>query len=159
MSRKAADERCPSRSELTLRLRTVVESTTEAINHAVHDLLVRARAAGCLPRSIRAEIEIAAREALANAVIHGNRRDRSKRVFLRAYGGPSFGLAVFVRDEGAGFDPRAVPDPRDEDRLHLTHGRGLLLMSALLDDVAFRRGGREVVLRKHPRRRRSLPRA
>jgi serine/threonine-protein kinase RsbW len=51
-----------------------------------------------------------------------------------------------VRDEGAGFDPDAVPDPRRDDRVLLHHGRGLLLMRELVDRVIFRRGGREVVL-------------
>lgn len=142
------------RSRVALRWRTWIESTTDGINHGVRELLVRARAARCLPRSFRAEIEIAAREALANAVIHGNRRDASKRVFLRVYGDPQRGIAMLVRDAGSGFDPESVPDPRSEDRLHLTHGRGLLLMSALMDDVVFRREGREVLLHKRFRRRR-----
>jgi serine/threonine-protein kinase RsbW len=55
-----------------------------------------------------------------------------------------------VRDQGAGFDPDQIPDPREQERLFLHHGRGLLLMRALMDRVEHRLGGREVVLHKGP---------
>jgi len=54
-----------------------------------------------------------------------------------------------VRDQGPGFDPARVPDPRHPDRRHLHHGRGLLLMRELMDRVEYRRGGREVLLFKN----------
>jgi len=55
---------------------------------------------------------------------------------------------VLVRDEGAGFEPAEIPDPRNNDRLQLDHGRGLFLMRALMDQVEYRRRGREVLLFK-----------
>jgi serine/threonine-protein kinase RsbW len=97
----------------------------------------------------RADLEIAVREALANAILHGNGLHKAKRVFVRCYGGPHAGLLVLVRDQGAGFDPSHVPDPRHPDRRHLHHGRGLLLMRELMDRVEYRRGGREVLLYKN----------
>ena len=63
-------------------------------------------------------------------------------------GQPWAGRAWSVRDEGAGFDPDHVPDPRDKDRLHLQHGRGVFLMRELMDHVEYRKGGREVLLFK-----------
>ena len=51
-------------------------------------------------------------------------------------------------DEGKGFDPNGVPDPRNDDRMHLSHGRGLLLMRELMDYVEYRRSGREVLIYK-----------
>jgi len=106
-----------------------------------------ARHSGC-EGDARADLEIALREALANAMIHGNALDRAKRVFLRCYAGPGPAVMIVVRDEGPGFDPRGVPDPRDADRLHLRNGRGLLLMRELMDHVEYRKGGREVLLWK-----------
>ena len=58
------------------------------------------------------------------------------------------GFIIAVRDEGPGFDPAQVPDPRREDRLHLTHGRGIFLMRELMDHIQHRKGGREIVLYK-----------
>ena len=80
------------------------------------------------------------------AISHGNGMRPGRRVFLRCYAGPDAGILVAVRDEGPGFDPTGVPDPRSADRMHLTHGRGLLLMRELMDRLEYRRGGSEVVL-------------
>jgi serine/threonine-protein kinase RsbW len=102
---------------------------------------------GCLADH-QAELEIALREALANAVLHGNQADETKRVLVRAYCDPGQGFVIAVRDEGPGFDPTQVPDPRGEDRLHLSHGRGIFLMRELMDHIEHRKGGREVVLFK-----------
>jgi serine/threonine-protein kinase RsbW len=91
-----------------------------------------------------ADIEICVREAVANAIIHGNERHEGRKVLIRAYGDPDRGLLITVRDSGPGFDPALVPDPREEDRLSLGHGRGIFLMRELMDHVEHRRGGTEV---------------
>jgi serine/threonine-protein kinase RsbW len=98
------------------------------------------------PPDHRTDLEIALREALANAMLHGNEYQRRKRVYLRCYGSPNSAMMILVRDEGPGFDPGKVPDPRQADRLHLDSGRGLLLMRELMDHVEYRKGGREVML-------------
>jgi serine/threonine-protein kinase RsbW len=113
----------------------------------VKDILRHARINGCLADH-QAELEIALREALANAVFHGNRSDAAKKVLVRAYCDPKKGLVIAVRDEGGGFDPAKVPDPRREDRIQLTHGRGIFLMRELMDHIEHRKGGREIVLYK-----------
>lgn len=141
------------REGLTLRWRERLASTTASINHAVREVLHRARAARVLKRDASPEVEIALREALANAVFHGNEGNPSKHVYLRVYGGSDWGLLVAVRDDGPGFDPARVPDPREGDRLELTHGRGVFLMKELMDHVEWRKHGREVVLFKQRARK------
>ncbi len=135
------------RSRHSLRFRVLLPSTTEALNGAVRDVLRLAGRCGCA-QDARADVEIALREALANAIIHGNGRENRKRIFLRCYGAPGSGLLILVRDEGAGFDPEHVPDPRAAHRKHLSHGRGLLLMRELMDHVEYRRSGSEVLIYK-----------
>ena len=130
-----------------MRLRISLPSTKRALNEAVHAVLQVARRCGCV-RDNQADLEIALREALANAIIHGNESERARRIFLRCYGSPEGDLLVLVRDEGRGFDPEDVPDPRDADRKHLNHGRGLLLMRELADYVEYRKSGREVLIYK-----------
>lgn len=134
-----------SRGDLRYRLRIWIPSTRPAINSAVDEVCRLADRCGC-PEERQADLEIALREALANAISHGNALRPGRRVFLRCYAGPNAGILVAVRDEGDGFDPDRVPDPRQADRMHLTHGRGLLLMRELMDRLEFRRGGSEVVL-------------
>lgn len=137
-----------ARRRLLLRSRISLESNKQAISRAVHQVLALADGSGLLGDDGRAELEIALHEALANAVIHGNRSDPAKRVLLRCYFDPGRGMLIAVRDEGPGFDPEEVPDPRSAERLHLTHGRGIFLMRELMDAVEHRKGGREVVLYK-----------
>jgi len=148
--RKSKAVRAPfvlDRRTLAFRFRRRLHSTTPGINRTVRDILKHARVTGCLADH-QAELEIALREALANAVFHGNGSDAAKKVLVRAYCDPGKGFVIAVRDEGPGFDPAQVPDPRREDRLQLTHGRGIFLMRELMDHIEHRKGGREVVLYK-----------
>jgi serine/threonine-protein kinase RsbW len=148
--RKTVKRRAPfalDRRTLAFRYRRELQSTTPGINRVVRDILKHARVTGCLADH-QAELEIALREALANAVLHGNRSDAAKKVLVRAYCDPKKGLVIAVRDEGRGFDPAEVPDPRREDRIQLTHGRGIFLMRELMDHIEHRKGGREIVLYK-----------
>jgi serine/threonine-protein kinase RsbW len=126
------------------RIRTWISSNPVALKKAVERVGRMAQKCGC-PEERRTDLEIALMEALANAMKHGNAGNGEGKIFLRCYGGP-VGMVVAVRDQGQGFDPDSVPDPRSPDRLHLGHGRGLLLMRELTDYVEHRKGGREVVL-------------
>lgn len=137
-----------ARRRLLLKSRISIESNKQAISRAVHAVLAVAQESRLLGDDGKAELEIALHEALANAVIHGNRSDPAKRVLLRCYFDPGHGMLIAVRDQGPGFDPDEVPDPRAAERLHLTHGRGIFLMRELMDAVEHRKGGREVVLYK-----------
>ena len=129
------------------KLKARVDSTEAALNRSVKNICRIATKCGCLEES-QADLEIAVREALANAMIHGNAKVPGKKIALACYGDPTHGVLILVRDQGEGFDPERVPDPRQEERLHLNHGRGLLLMRELMDHVEFRKGGREVLLYK-----------
>ena len=133
------------RRQLPFRLRIWIPSDKGAINDAVARVLKFARRCRCTDDRLT-DVEIAVREALANAIQHGNGNRPSRKVFLRCYAGPRAGILVAVRDQGNGFDPDRVPDPRQADRRYLDHGRGLLLMRELMDSMSDRRGGREVVL-------------
>ncbi len=95
-------------------------------------------------------VGLAIREAVINAMVHGNRNDprRAVRVTLACTDGA---LTATVLDQGAGFDRRQAPDPRTGDNRLRTSGRGLLLMEAFVDEVRFSHppgGGTEVVMVK-----------
>jgi serine/threonine-protein kinase RsbW len=93
-------------------------------------------------------VELALREALNNAIVHGNRLDPGKlvQVYCRCELGKE--LSLIVRDQGTGFDPNGIPDPLAPENLQAEHGRGILLMRSQMDDVSFERGGTEVHMHK-----------
>src|SRR5246127_4632258 len=95
------------------------------------------------------DIEMALREALANAVIHGNGDDSRKSVYVTCRCYVDGEVSVTVRDEGKGFDSSTVLDPTVLENLMFTHGRGIYLMKTLMDEVSFEKGGSVVRMRKN----------
>jgi serine/threonine-protein kinase RsbW len=79
-------------------------------------------------------IEMAVREAVTNAMVHGNQEDEAKsvEVIFSCHGNE---LEVEVRDQGTGFEPTSVPDPTDPANLLKTSGRGIFLMRNFMDKV------------------------
>ncbi len=95
-------------------------------------------------------IGIAVREAVANAIQHGNLRDPAKRVQV-GFGLEGDEVVIQVTDEGEGFDLEGVRDPRTGNNLLQPTGRGILFMNSFMDaiDYSFRAdGGTVVTLRK-----------
>lgn len=95
-------------------------------------------------------VGLAVREAVINAIVHGNREDPSLKVNVTLSAARDE-LKARVWDQGEGFDPTAAPNPTEGDNLLKSSGRGLLLIRAFVDEVAFRRRkgrGTEVVLVK-----------
>ena len=96
------------------------------------------------------DIETALREAVANAMVHGNQRDVHKRVYVACRCTPDGEVSITVQDEGLGFESRIVPDPTAPDNRLLTSGRGIYLMRSLMDEVRFDQDGTLVYMRKKP---------
>jgi serine/threonine-protein kinase RsbW len=93
-------------------------------------------------------VELGLREALNNAVIHGNGTDPNKLVEVRCRIEPGKGVWLIVKDQGKGFDPNAVPDPLAAENLQAEYGRIIRLMKLMMDEVSFQHGGTEVHMRK-----------
>src|SRR4029077_20039425 len=79
-------------------------------------------------------IDMAVREAVTNAVIHGNRLDDQKFVEINVRSSPE-SLEISVRDQGQGFNPATVPDPTKEENILKTSGRGIFFMRNFMDEV------------------------
>lgn len=102
-------------------------------------------ASGLTPHTARFNLRVALSEALANAIVYGNRMDPEKQVEVRVQVGDG-GFAVHVSDEGAGFDPSTVPDPTLPDRIERPDGRGLFLIRQLVDQVSFNDRGNAICM-------------
>jgi serine/threonine-protein kinase RsbW len=79
-------------------------------------------------------VDMAIREAVTNAVVHGNKQDESKKVMVSLSRSPNT-LEIVVRDQGHGFDPEGVADPTDPQNLLKASGRGILFMRTFMDEV------------------------
>ncbi|GBC77084.1 Serine-protein kinase RsbW [bacterium HR08] len=98
-------------------------------------------------------ISMAVREAVINAIKHGNREDRQKRVEIQ-YAFNHDGLSIRVTDQGSGFDPSQVPNPLDPENLLKPTGRGIFYMKAFMDEVDIRSApGEGTIVRLRKKRR------
>ncbi len=84
-------------------------------------------------------------EAVNNAIIHGNKRNPSKKVVVSCTRRRNV-LVIKVKDEGKGFNPSVIPNPIHEDNLLRESGRGVFLMHQLMDKVSFNANGNEVTM-------------
>jgi serine/threonine-protein kinase RsbW len=148
---RASDSQPPlagkrSRSSV-LEIDSWMASKIQAISPLVDRLMRLIEESQCVPGK-EYDVELALREALENAVVHGNQEDPEKKVHIRCRCQPGKEISIVVTDQGKGFDFEKIvgngiaSDPAAE------HGRGIQLMKAYMDDVHFARGGSEVRLRK-----------
>ncbi|MGM0532728.1 MAG: ATP-binding protein [Bacteroidota bacterium] len=86
------------------------------------------------------KILIATVEAVNNSIVHGNKEDVNKSVYLEMQKEGSQ-IKVYVKDEGEGFDYESIPDPTKPENLENIHGRGIYLMNHLADEVNFYNDG------------------
>jgi len=100
----------------------------------------------------RDSLAIAVTEAVSNAIVHGNREDKKKRVQV-TFEVDKDRVRVSVRDQGAGFDPAQVSNPLDPENLLKESGRGIFILSALMDEVNFDFSGAGTLLTMTKRRK------
>jgi serine/threonine-protein kinase RsbW len=92
-------------------------------------------------------IKLALEEALVNAIKHGNRMDRTKKISI-SYRICSDKFEIRIIDEGKGFNPKDVPDPLAAENLERPCGRGLLLMRHYMTEVVYDPPGNRLFMTK-----------
>src|SRR5882724_1370418 len=138
-----------SRSSV-LRIDSWMASKIEAISPLVDRLMRLIEGSQCVPGK-EFDIELALREALENAVVHGNQEDPKTKVHIRCRCQPGKEISIVVTDQGKGFDFEKIMAKGITSDPAVEHGRGIQLMKAYMDDVNFERGGSEVQMRKRLR--------
>jgi serine/threonine-protein kinase RsbW len=93
---------------------------------------------------------MAVREAVVNAVLHGNEYNPDKRVNVTLQN-TGAALVFTIADQGRGLDPETLPDPLAPENLLRGNGRGIFLIRSFMDEVHFRQlhPGTELTLVKH----------
>ncbi|HMQ68276.1 MAG TPA: ATP-binding protein [Ignavibacteria bacterium] len=78
-------------------------------------------------------LQIACSEALINAIVHGNKEDKSKKVYTSIVFDESE-FVVWIKDEGDGFNIDEIPDPTSNENLLKESGRGIYIIRSLVDE-------------------------
>lgn len=125
-------------------IKIVIPSITENIR-IIESFIDNAKEKFNLDDDIYGNIMIAVTESVNNAIMHGNKNDKSKNVTLSL----SLNLNVInftIMDEGNGFDFQNLPDPTSPENIDKPSGRGIFLMKHLSDEVLFKNNGSLVQL-------------
>lgn len=153
-------------------IRYVLGSDLQALGDIVGQLEAQLLQIGTVDGTSVVQVAVALREAIVNAIVHGNLEVSSS---LLEDGGVSFSRAIeerqrlepfagrkvtlvaryapgevsyVISDEGPGFDPSTLPDPTDASNLEKASGRGLMLIRTFMDDVSFNERGNEIRMKK-----------
>jgi serine/threonine-protein kinase RsbW len=128
----------------------LLDSTLSSVDHAEELASGMAQIIGFDEDDLM-KIGIAVREAVVNAIVHGNRYNEKKKVRFSVLKNMER-LTVRVADEGEGFDFEHLPDPLAPENLMRASGRGIFLIRSFMDELEIRRldfGGTELVLTKY----------
>jgi CheY-like chemotaxis protein len=152
--------------------RVVIENDIERLPEVIGQLEADLARLGICDETETIQVGVALREALVNAIYHGNLEVSSE--LLEQGGGAYTDLArarrsqapyaarrvqivaqyergeitYTISDEGPGFDPASLPDPTDPENLERVSGRGLMLIRMFMDDVTHASRGNVLVMRK-----------
>lgn len=126
------------------------ESNLDSVDSAENLCVEAAKQIG-LDEDACMDLGLAVREAMVNAVAHGNKYDAAKQVHF-VLETRSDSVRLTITDQGSGFDLNRVPDPTEGANLMRGSGRGLLLIQTFVDEFTVKKsaaGGAEVTLVKY----------
>ena len=127
--------------------REFVFPATAAACADVHTQILEITTAAGFKDEAQLELDLALQEALANALIHGCKKDASKQIHCRV-AMENGSVVITIADPGPGFDPEAVPDPLSEVGQGRFSGRGVHFIRSVMDEVSYARNGAELTMRK-----------
>jgi anti-sigma regulatory factor (Ser/Thr protein kinase) len=97
------------------------------------------------------KIEIALREVINNAILHGNKSSSDKKVFVKFAWKKKY-LRINVRDQNKEeVDFKEINRKLKENDVLSFNGRGILIMKSYMDKVEFKSSnqGSEIIMEKH----------
>jgi serine/threonine-protein kinase RsbW len=119
-----------------------IESKVESL-HAIEKLVDDVSAELSFSNEVYGNVLIAALEAANNAIVHGNKLNPDKKVYVSVFQLENE-LHWIVKDQGPGFDFTSVPDPTAPENIENISGRGIFLMEKLSDKIKFEENGTRV---------------
>jgi len=139
-----SDKETDSESPWTLHRR--IPSDTATGSALVHEM-IEAMARRNWSSQDLFRVQLAYEEAIVNAIRHGNRHDCKKMVEVKMSCDHQR-VEIQITDQGCGFDPGKIPDPRSDELLEVPGGRGVLLMSEIMSEISYNQVGNQVTMVK-----------
>jgi serine/threonine-protein kinase RsbW len=130
--RHRAAERCPKAAGEKIYCLKCRSAACEI--RKIESFIKKAGKENDLSDAVMYRLLVASTEAANNAILHGNKLNRNKSIGIKCSVRKTK-IVVQVRDEGAGFDPKKIPNPTEEKNLLKESGRGVYLMRSLMDSV------------------------
>lgn len=93
-----------------------------------------------------AEILTCVSEAVNNAVVHGNKEDKLKKVNVSLEVQNNKRMVFIISDEGEDFDYTILPDPTSPENIEQLTGRGIYIIKQLAEKCIFNSRGNEIEL-------------
>ena len=93
-----------------------------------------------IKESVYGNVLVSVTEAVNNAIVHGNKEDKEKKVKIKLKENKK-SIRFVVEDEGGGFDHKNLPDPTSPENIDKIKGRGIFLIKNLADKAKFKDGG------------------
>ncbi|MGD0552456.1 MAG: ATP-binding protein [Sedimentisphaerales bacterium] len=129
----------------------VVASTPSAVVDVFGQIQPGLQANGFSEEDIFA-VHLSLEEAFTNAVKHGNKMEPSKAIKVDFSIEPDK-VEICMTDEGEGFDPEVIPDPRYGDNLYKPAGRGMLLIRSFMDVLEYSKKGNSLRMIRYREKR------
>ena len=79
-------------------------------------------------------LAISVTEIVGNAIVHGNKQDKSKKVIVD-FKYKNDTITVSIQDQGKGFKESEIANPLEPENLLKESGRGVFIVRALMDQV------------------------
>ena len=131
-------------SDTTTSYSLVVESKPSEVVRVCDEVTARLKEKGFGKDDMFA-VHLTLEEAFLNAVRHGNKMDHSKTIKVD-FSVSKEKLEISITDQGEGFKPDNIADPRFGENLFKPGGRGLLLMNSYMDMVKYNEQGNSVYM-------------
>ena len=145
-----ADKEMKKQKDQNKRLSFKLKSSTDQITKTVQKFDEFLDTLTCCTSRDKSQLLTALSEAVANAIVHGNKtkEDKSVKLQIQVLGDK---VEIQVEDEGEGFDPCKIENPLKPKNLKKTSGRGIYLMKLFMDKVSFKKNekGMKVTLKKY----------
>jgi serine/threonine-protein kinase RsbW len=125
----------------TLQLPSKLESIT-----ILENFIDTIQEENSVPENVYANMLTCLNEVVINSIIHGNKHDESKKVYINLEIVDKKELQFTITDEGEGFDYNNLPDPTAPDNLENLSGRGIFIVKHLADQCIFNMTGNQIEL-------------